>query len=222
LFDELLRVQVAIQAERLDHGARYEHRADATLRPENFVPLRDVATRYRREWAERHLARYVETRWRGELTAAHQEYQRARAVNHRSPTARAVARKTEATVNRWFGGNLAGLYEAIGEHSPVRPKRAPRLIDDPLAHCACALERLRVTLPASTLTPDEHMAQCQMLLRHVLPFWQMHEALRRPPTVSEYGRKKLTWNAQELGIEPDDLWAHFTEALVASASDVLH
>ena len=87
---------------------------------EGFERLRDVITKYRRAWGQKHLDAYLRTRAESSVRWAAQTYYRKTAERGgRPPTLKQFAGTAMGPTNRWFGGDISTLYQAFGEKSPV-------------------------------------------------------------------------------------------------------
>jgi len=94
---------------------------------EGFEQLRDVITKYRRAWAQKHLDAYLRTRAESDVREAALTYHRKTAERGgKPPTPKQFAGVAAWVTNRWFGGDISVLYQAFGEKSPVSPKRVDR------------------------------------------------------------------------------------------------
>jgi hypothetical protein len=91
-------------------------------RREGFERLRDVITKYRRAWTQKHLDAYLRTRAESDVRRAVQTYYRKTAERGgKPPTPKQFAGAAAWVTNRWFGGDISALYRAFGEKSPVSP-----------------------------------------------------------------------------------------------------
>ena len=96
---------------------------------EGFERLRDVITKYRRAWAQKHLDAYLRTRAESNVREAALTYHRKTAERGgKPPTPKQFAGVAAWVANRWFGGDISALYQAFGEKSPVSPKRVDRFL----------------------------------------------------------------------------------------------
>ena len=92
-----------------------------------FEHLRDVVTRYRRAWADEHLARYLRGRWERDLRAVGDRYHRHVADKGKPPTPKQFAKLAEQAANHWFGGDLAHVASSLGLAAPD-PQHRRRLL----------------------------------------------------------------------------------------------
>jgi hypothetical protein len=88
---------------------------------DGFERLRDVLTRYRRVWTDQQLDRYLQSRWEQDLRGVGDVYHRHVADKGKPPTARQFAGPAKDVANRWFGGDLAPLANALGLPSRDSP-----------------------------------------------------------------------------------------------------
>ncbi len=92
-------------------------------RRNGFEILRDIVTRYRRQWAADHLERYLRWRWESELRQVAWEHSRWLAAKGKAPTLKQFAKIAAPAANHWFGGDIADLFGAFGERPPARAGR---------------------------------------------------------------------------------------------------
>lgn len=168
-----------------------------------FDLLRDIITRYRQRWMEQHLTRYLRIRWESELQEAARQHH---LLLHEKGKVllRSFARIAERPTNHWFGGDITGLYRAIGEKSPLKPYRRALIPYDRrglVGHVAALLE--------GKLANSQHLAP------QSLRYLQLEEALGRAPSLEEFGVKHLGWLDQELPRTAADVWQIFTQAVEA-------
>lgn len=91
---------------------------DRVKRP-GFERLRDTVTRHRRAWADRHLDRWLEQRWQTDLRAAAEAFNRALLAKGKPPTIRQSINASQPALDRWFGGDVRQLLNAIGQKAPA-------------------------------------------------------------------------------------------------------
>jgi hypothetical protein len=196
-------------------------------RRNGFEILRDVITRYRRRWAELHLDGYLQVRWESEVQAVAREYSRSVAQKGKPPTAKQLAKAAETATNHWFGGDISELCKAIGQASPVDPVHALLVPRDRVVFA----EQLFSTLGGKPLRTarfvenrEVALAQDNERTRHDyfrrlaedgLRYLQLQEALGAPPELSQFGRSKFAWVAQELWGDVDRGWAVYSQAIAA-------
>lgn len=133
LFDELTAVAETfgepepvagpMNTVELGEGHSVEHWTGSWQRREGFERARDIITRHRRAWTTTHLDAYLAARWREGLTQAAQRYQRHLATKGKAPTFKQFSRMAATAANHWFGGDLSGIYRAMGESAPHTPRR---------------------------------------------------------------------------------------------------
>jgi Protein of unknown function (DUF2510) len=191
-----------------------------------FEVLRDIVTKHRREWAERHLATYLRTQWETELRAVGHAYHRHAAKKGKPPTAKQFAKAAAPAANRWFGGDLARVYGVIGVKAPDAPTRAPRLVpEDPDTFARLLYERLRgrrYELPPSWGEDQDERSQWNAfdgLAGLCVEYLQLEEALGEPPELKAFGRSKFQYRSEVLGEDVDEAWDTYGRAVHAALED---
>jgi hypothetical protein len=188
--------------------------------------LRDIVTKHRREWAERHLDGYLRAHWETELRAVGDAYHRHAAEKGKPPTAKQFAQAAAPAANRWFGGDLARVYGVIGVKAPAAPTRAPRLVpDDPDSFARLLYERLRgrrFELPPSWSENQDERAQWNAfdgLASLCVEYLQLEEALGEPPQLKAFGRSKFQYRSEVLSEDVDEAWDIYSRAIHAALDD---
>jgi hypothetical protein len=196
-------------------------------RRSGFEQLRDIVTRHRRAWAERHLHRYLRSRWESEIREAGRLHAQAIAERGKPPTAKQFARAAALPANHWFGGDIAGLYGALGEKSPVQPERVMLMPTDRRGFALRVFARLggtpfeRQNLNASGQDIDAQAAEQN---RNAALAWfggqslrviQLEEAMGRPPELKDFGRQAFEWRSVILADDPLKAWERFAAAIYA-------
>ena len=181
-----------------------------------FEGLRDVITCHRRAWAATHLRNYLRIRWESEITEAARAYNLlVQNRDGRVPTLKQFARAATRAVNHWFGGDISGLYAAIQEKCPVRPRRVRLMPDDILGFG----RRLYESLPSrpfqfpggrdASSYRESHMEAIANLGVHYI---QMEEALGRPPRMNEIG-ETFPYYSQAMSDDVQEAWEAFVAAV---------
>ncbi|MEU9397828.1 TerD family protein [Streptomyces sp. NPDC048324] len=187
-------------------------------RREGFERVRDIVTRHRRAWADQYLGTYLEQRWRTALEDVARAYHRHVAAKGRPPTLIQFAQFATAAANQWTGGDLGGLYTAIGEPAPAQQERPARLLPgdcyDFARRVYTALGGIAVDDELRMNQPEEAQRQWQLtsLAVESLRYVQLHEALGHPPTSKEFGSRRLAlaWPERET-----EGWSLFQRTLAA-------
>ncbi len=200
-------------------------------RREGFELLRDLITKHRRAWAEEYLQEYLRKRAEnGVREAARVFHIRSAERGGKSPTPKQFAKTAVVPVNRWFEGDVAALYRAFGERSPVSPIRVravPEDVEGFAARVYAALGGVEVIPSPEGFDPaarEKHSREVSDnrnkadLANKALEYLRLEEALGRPPTLKEFGRGKFEYWAAEagLGTETEVAWARY-ERIVRDA-----
>ncbi|WP_030159920.1 TerD family protein [Streptomyces sp. NRRL S-244] len=170
-----------------------------STRREGFEGVRDIVTRHRRAWAEKHLDDYLRQRWRTELEDVAGAHHRFVAAKGRPPTLIQFAQFATTAANRWTGGDLGSVYTAIGEPAAAEQHRPTRLLTcdgyDFARRVYDALGGKSLDHDTWMNDPDESRRQWQLsrLATESLRYVQLHEALGEPPTAKQFGAQRMTW-----------------------------
>ncbi len=193
-------------------------------RREGFDTLRDVVTRYRRAWAEKHLQGYLRKRMENDVReAARVFYVKSAERGGKPPTPKQFAKTAEVPANRWFGGDVSALYRAFGERSPVSPVRArvvPEDIQSFVARVYAALGGIEVGPSPESFeqaSRENHSREISdnhnkdQLANKALEYLRFEEGLGRPPTLKEFGKGGFEYRAAEagLGTEAEVAWDRY-------------
>lgn len=199
-------------------------------RREGFEILRDIVTKHRRAWAERHLRGYLSGRAEDEIRKAAEAFHKM--THDRSgkpPTLKQFAKFAQTSVNHWFAGDVSALFRAFGEKSPVSTERVHEIPEDVYSF----IEALYRTLGGTderfnrfTYDLEERDANLERVERNskasnvanlALEYLQIQEALGKAPTLKEFGRTKFERKAGDLlCTDVEEAYASF-ERLVAEA-----
>ncbi|HEU5384161.1 MAG TPA: hypothetical protein VFV38_52880 [Ktedonobacteraceae bacterium] len=188
-----------------------------------FEHLRDVVTRYRRDWTQRYWNAYVRGLWEPELQEASRAFHQQLANTSRTPHLKQFVKVATVVTNHWFGGDLSGLYRTLGEKAPAAPTRAillPTRVVEFVRSFKQALQvrapRLALLQASSPPSPDEtRQAELTVirLAQASLGYVQLWEALDREPTLKEFGRNKFEWQAPWLHPDIDAAWMLYTTTI---------
>jgi hypothetical protein len=194
-------------------------------RRDGFERLRDIVTRYRRSWSAKYLEQYLRACWEVELRGTATAYSQLLEEKGRPPTLKQFARHATVATNHWFGGNVSGLYAAIGEKIPQRPQRIAIMPNDPEDFAWSVFERLggkpftRKTIVESQEEVDQQAKEQQRngnLLRLSelsVSYVQLEEALGRPPTLREFGQTRFQWPSSVLAKDMDAAWLIYKDSI---------
>jgi hypothetical protein len=183
--------------------------------------LRDIVTRHRRRWTEEFFGKYLDGRWRADLTEASNAFSRRAADKAQAPTPKQFAPDATTAANNWFGGDLTGVYRAIGlklSFASDADLQLPADVRGFITHVYSLLD-VAVAVPALTgaaLPEQEPSARRAItvrgLARGAVLWVQLREALGRSPELKHYPRQ-FEHSAQSLGLGIDDAWAVFSAAV---------
>jgi hypothetical protein len=203
-------------------------------RRRGFEALRDVVTEHRRRWAERHLDAYLRTRAERDVRGAAEQYHKETAKRGgKPPTPKQFAKFAREPANRWFGGDVAALYRAFGERSPVSPERIRRLPADTEAF----VRRVYVGLGGIEVGPypDDYTKSQEYgqkvreneskarLANMALDYLQLEEALGAAPTLQRFGKGGFAGKAEAVfDTDVDDAWDRFERIVQDSLDDELN
>jgi hypothetical protein len=187
-------------------------------RRKGFETLRDVVTKHRRRWAERHLDAYLGKRAERDVRGAAEQYHKKMAERGgKPPTPRQFVETARGPANRWFGGDVAALYRAFGEKSPVSPEYARRVPADAEAFVRSvysALGGIEVgPYPDDYTKYEEHGRKVRenrskaRLASMALDYLQLEEALGSAPTLQRFGKGGFAGQAEAVfGTNADEAW----------------
>lgn len=200
-------------------------------RREGFEDLRDIITRHRKTWAEQHLRDYLRKRAEIDVREAARVFHvKSAERGGKSPTPKQFARTAAVATNRWFGGDVAALYRAFGERSPISPVRVrvvPEDIEGFAARVYAALGGVQVGPPPQGFDQaarEEHSRKISEnhnraeLANRALEYLRLEEAFGRSPTLKEFGKGGFENRAAEagLGAEAEVAWTRY-ERIVRDA-----
>jgi hypothetical protein len=196
-------------------------------RRNGFEKLRDIISFYRHQWAKNYLDQYLQKRWETEIHEATHSYKLY--VDQRSapPTAKQFAKDAKTATNHWFGGDISGLYSALQEQSPIRPRRLAILPADRVGFAFTVFKKFS---PSSRQKSPEFSLQDSQIERlannqyyqlnklAALSFWyvQLEEALGHTPTLQEFGSSKFGQSSQALHEDINQAWKIFSNAIDAA------
>ncbi len=201
------------QEVEIEPGITIETTTSRGSRREGFEGIRDVVTKYRRAWAEEYLRGYLRKRAENDVREAARIFHTKSAERSgKPPTPKQFAKAAAVPANRWFGGDVAALYRAFGERSPISPVRVRVVPEDVEGFVA----RVYRTLGGVEATPspkrfdrtsmEEHSREVSNnhnkaeLANRALEYLRLEEALGRAPTLKEFGKGSFEYRAAETGI----------------------
>jgi hypothetical protein len=178
-----------------------------------FEILRDIITRHRRAWADRYLTAYLEGRWKTELRAAGEAYNRHAAAKGKPPTIKQFAALANDAADHWFGGDLTGVYGALGLRSPLSPPTYTRLL--PMDSRAFT-RRVRQELDTAAAPADRPSGEQGMRLSapvYCIRWVELAEALGTRPTLKQFGARSFAMSAGVLNDDPETAWRMYCDAI---------
>jgi hypothetical protein len=190
-------------------------------RRSGFEHLRDIITRYRREWARAYLESYLRARWESDLREPARLYAQVMADKGRPPPPKQFARMAAIAINRWFGGNIDAFCASIGEKSPFHPTGVFLMPPDRIKFATQVFEALggvqaeRKNGFQPRVEPEaaqtERNIELQSLAEESLHFVQLQEALGRPPNLKEFGR--FDYRSTVLAPDIEQAWNIYAAAI---------
>ena len=184
---------------------------------DGFERLRNVVTRYRRAWAERHLESYLQARWGQDLRGTGDSYHRHVADKGRPPTRKQFAKLAAHGANLWFGGDLAALSSALRIPAPDPQERRRLLPHDRAAF----VEEVRKTLGGQRWAQSandldrkerERLMRLSDLAERSPGVVQMWEAMGEPPPLKGNGWARYRLEAA-FGSDLEAGWATYIQAI---------
>ena len=178
-----------------------------------FEILRNIVTGHRRQWAEEHLDAYLRWRWESEIRGAAEAFNRHVADKGRTPTLKQFVRKALEATNNWFGGNVRGVYTAIGESCSIQPQQVPGMPKDRVTFARLVFEFLCRLPTKDGLEADSHRWEASALAGQSLRYVQLEQALGRPPSREEFGEGTLQRSERFLPGSLAERWQAFVEVI---------
>lgn len=200
-------------------------------RREGFEILRDIVTKHRRAWSERHLRGCLSELAEGEIRkAAEAFYKMTHDRSGKPPTLKQFAKFAQTPANHWFGGDVSALFRAFGEKSPVSVERVREIPEDVHSFAEAFYRTLGGTnerfnrFLSSLEERDVNLERVQRnskasnVTNLALEYLQLQEALGRSPTLKELGRSKFERKAGDLlGADVEGAYASFERKLIVEA-----
>jgi hypothetical protein len=197
-------------------------------RREGFPILRDIITRYRRQWTEEHLDRYLRMLWESEIRKVGHTYNQFMNDTGKAPKPKQFAKVAAQTTNHWFGGDISGLYGAIQEKSPIHPQHTSILPADRFAFAFSIFRALggEAFKQMSMSTPQQDFQarkqewdryeKLNELAKSSLWYVQLEEGLGRLPELKEFGLKQFAQLSTVVSDDVDKAWRIYSEAIQAA------
>jgi hypothetical protein len=200
----------------------------STRRRPGFTTMRDIATAYRRAWANKHLDAYLERLWQNDLHAVAEAINRHHAEKRKPPTARQLSGMAAAAANSWCGGQIGLLCAAIGEKDTIHQTYAAKVP----ANRRLFLRRLFSLLGGEAVEKiryredDEETQRVKreaaerqrgigVLTIGALRLLQLEEAIGATPALKQYGTADFRGYAERVwpGEPADELWGRYIAAV---------
>jgi hypothetical protein len=212
-------------------GITVEMTMSSGYRRSGFEELRDIMTRHRRAWASQYLTTYLRERWEVEIREAARLHAQAVAQRGTPPTAKQFARHAAIPVNHWLGGDMAAIYSALGEKSPVHPRRVALMPSDRRGFALTVFDRLGGrTFEHRRFSGDHrHLAaeaaewdrqrKLSWLAEQSLRLIQLEEAIGHTPELKQFGAPSFESNSTVLADDPLEAWQQYVSAVRAARAD---
>jgi hypothetical protein len=191
---------------------------------DGFEILRDIITGHRRAWGQRYLSEYLQARWRGELQAASREYSRFAADKTKPPTPKQFAKIARPPAAHWFGGDITGVYAALGLKCPLQPPTYSRILPhDWRGFVGQVFVELGGDLPKPEdrdERPEQNASRYALdrLAGQSLDWVQVSEALTRQPELSEFGQRRFEGYGSYLADDVNEAWRSYCSAIERALS----
>ena len=195
-------------------------------RRDGFEILRDIVTRHRRTWAQRHLNAYLENRWKGELTAVSDAYHRFVADKTKPPTVKQFLKMATPACTNWFAGALTAVYAALGLKAPIDAPTYSRLLPDDarafMMRVFLALggkegkrETFALDRDAAHEQQEEYRRNSSFahLADESLRWVELAEGLGRQPELDDFGPRTVEHYRDDLGFDVNAAWETYTSAV---------
>lgn len=186
-------------------------------RRDGFEYLRDIITRHRRAWSDAYLSDYLQGLWQGELKAAGDTYHRHFAQHGKAPTVKRFAAMAAQAATDWFGGDLTGVYSALGLKSPIPAPTYERLLpNNTLKFYKQTYEALdRAARPPGTKENEATRMNALAGLARQGPRWvAIREASGESPTLAQFGSREFSqWDL--LAEDREAAWAVYSDIVAA-------
>lgn len=192
-----------------DGALSFTVRVGGGTRRDGFERVRDLVTKGRRAWADRHLDGYLRARRTSALEGAAERYHVA--VNARGgkpPTLKQTARDAATATNLWLGGDLGAFYRLIREKSPAPIDDGRRVTRPP----DLALADLYGELAALDTADDANVSwTARRLLKPATAYVRWLEATGEAPGPDRV--KEFEYNAGIFGDDRSQAWDAFVATI---------
>jgi hypothetical protein len=190
--------------------------ATETTRPQprkGFEELCAIITRHRRAWASAYLSSYLRNRWESDLRAAARGYHQSLAERGKPPTLKQFAQTALTSTNHWFGGDISGLYRAIGEKSPAQPTYTAMLPSDVTAFARAVAAELSEAVGPDVARDEQGRLSDDIRSLGAMCVWyvQVREGLGHAPTLKEVGKQRFEWAHAALNEDLEQAWERYAE-----------
>ena len=182
-----------------------------------FETLRDIITLYRRAWAEQHLSPYLEAQWKHDLLGAGEAYHRHAADKGKLPTVKQFAAMASGVAATWFGGDLTGVYRALGMRSPIPTPTYSRVLPENVKGFQTLVRREldAMTTPASDSTSEkaDRKACLSTLTARSLKWVELCEAVGGPPELKQFGSADFRNNSAAISGDIELAWRTYCDVI---------
>ncbi|MCA9781390.1 MAG: hypothetical protein KC800_31950 [Candidatus Eremiobacteraeota bacterium] len=190
-------------------------------RRDGFGKLRDIITKHRRNWMEKHLDSYFRLWIESQLKMVFTFVQKRIVEKGRPPTPKQFADRAKDVANGWFGGRLDLVYAAIGEKSPLGEPEY-RALYRPAAREQLILDVYKKLTACPSPEKDEQRHWKLDSLANLAPeVIQLMEATDGNVTAPMIGKYRLEHEGKSIGPDLESAFAIYiravTEVLAKSA-----
>jgi hypothetical protein len=195
---------------------------------DGFEVLRDIVTNHRCAWTERYLDTYLQNRWRSELLDVGNAYNRFAADKAKTPTVKQVVKMARGAATHWCGGDLTGVYAALGLKAPLSAPTYSRVLPrdwrafmmrvfTELGGEQFDREHTAVAVGVDEVSKQreeyQHHISLAMLAERSLQWVELAEELGRPPELKEFGESTLEYYGKSISEDVNTAWQQYFDAV---------
>lgn len=184
-------------------------RTGGGTRRDGFEKVRDLITKARRAWADRHLDSYLRAREADALHAAAERYHvLVNARGGKTPTLKQTAKEAASATNLWLGGDLGAFYRRIQEKAPVSIEDGRRVTRAPDVALSILYDRFK---SLGTSDDSDPAWPARRLLKSATEYVRWLEATGEAPARERI--KDLPYYESLLGSDQDAAWETFVRSI---------